>query len=308
MPLSTCIKLPFHWVNVFTTQQDRGNPLPVFLMDSPSEGDPNKVLSKASMQAIALMMNQSETVFIENSMSEVPYLHIYTPMQELPFAGHPIIGALGGLNRLGNDVVQSVETLAGNVAIKMDNAGVYWLKTPKSPTMRESSLDIATTAEMLNLPTSMIKHAPVWVNSGSEQLLVELESIEALNNIEINLERFAKHATLYAGRTMLYLWTRHEGEIEARYLYLKNGALGEDSGTGSACANLGGYQLLMGNSDLDWTIQQARMIEKDCTLYLRVTNDHEIWIGGANRWLGSGELNWEEPEKCHPSAVNAGSD
>ncbi|MGL4675156.1 MAG: PhzF family phenazine biosynthesis protein, partial [Wohlfahrtiimonas sp.] len=62
--------LTYYWVNVFTTEQDKGNPLPVFIL--------KKALPKTSMQQIATMMNQSETVFIENMNGEIPKLHIYT--------------------------------------------------------------------------------------------------------------------------------------------------------------------------------------------------------------------------------------
>ncbi len=280
--------LNYYWINVFTTEQDKGNPLPVFVL--------KKQLSKTAMQQIAIMMNQSETVFIENLNSDLPKFHIYTPMQALPFAGHPIIGALQIIKMLTtSSCTKQIETLAGIVDIQIDqHKQIYWIKAPNPPKIRESTLDIPLTSQMLNIPESQILNKPTWINTGSEQLIVELADAKAIDSVQIDQALFAEHATLYANRTMLYLWAHHnDNKIYARYIYLKNGSLGEDSGTGSACSNLGGYQLLQGNSDIEWTIKQASLIQKECTLYLKVAND-EIWIGGQNRFMGKGELHWAD--------------
>src|SRR5687767_2014050 len=82
--------------DVFTDQPFCGNPLAVF---PEAEGIPDD-----RMMQIAREMNLSETVFVLNSEKEnvLRHLRIYTPVREIPFAGHPIVGtwtalALGGL-------------------------------------------------------------------------------------------------------------------------------------------------------------------------------------------------------------------
>ncbi|WP_077929351.1 PhzF family phenazine biosynthesis protein [Wohlfahrtiimonas populi] len=280
--------LTYYWINVFTSEQDKGNPLPVFVL--------KKALSKTAMQQIATMMNQSETVFIENLNRDLPKLHIYTPMQELPFAGHPIIGALQIIKMLKNSSgTKQVETLAGIVDIKIDqNKQIYWIKAPVAPKERASTLDIPLTSQMLNIPESKILSQPKWLNTGSEQLLVEVKDQETVDSIKINLDLFEQHATLYAGRTMIYIWTRDNQDVYVRYMYFKNGALGEDSGTGSACSNLGGLQVLEGNNDFEWTIRQGCLLGRENVLFLKVTANQEIWIGGQNRFMGKGELLWAD--------------
>lgn len=280
--------LTYYWINVFTSEQDKGNPLPVFVL--------KKALSKTAMQQIATMMNQSETVFIENLNRDLPKLHIYTPMQELPFAGHPIIGALQIIKMLKNSsCTKQIETLAGIVDIKIDqNKQIYWIKAPVAPKMRASTLDIPLTSQMLNIPEAQILSEPKWLNTGSEQLLVEVKDQETVDSIKINLDLFEKHATLYAGRTMIYVWARDNDEVYVRYMYFKNGALGEDSGTGSACSNLGGLQVLEGNNDFEWTIRQGCLLGRENILFLKVTANQEIWIGGQNRFMGKGELLWAD--------------
>lgn len=280
--------LTYYWINVFTSEQDKGNPLPVFVL--------KKALSKTAMQQIATMMNQSETVFIENLNRDLPKLHIYTPMQELPFAGHPIIGALQIIKMLKNSsCTKQIETLAGIVDIKIDqNKQIYWIKAPVAPKERASTLDIPLTSQMLNIPEAQILSEPKWLNTGSEQLLVEVKDQETVDSIKINLDLFEQHATLYAGRTMIYVWARDNDEVYVRYMYFKNGALGEDSGTGSACSNLGGLQVLEGNNDFEWTIRQGCLLGRENILFLKVTANQEIWIGGQNRFMGKGELLWAD--------------
>lgn len=280
--------LTYYWINVFTSEQDKGNPLPVFVL--------KKALSKTAMQQIATMMNQSETVFIENLNRDLPKLHIYTPMQELPFAGHPIIGALQIIKMLKNSsCTKQIETLAGIVDIKIDqNKQIYWIKAPVAPKERASTLDIPLTSQMLNIPEAQILSEPKWLNTGSEQLLVEVKDQETVDSIKINLDLFEKHATLYAGRTMIYVWARDNDEVYVRYMYFKNGALGEDSGTGSACSNLGGLQVLEGKNDFEWTIRQGCLLGRENILFLKVTANQEIWIGGQNRFMGKGELLWAD--------------
>lgn len=284
-------RLTYYWINVFTTEQDKGNTLPVFIL--------KKTLSKESMQKIATMMNQSETIFIENACGETPKLHIFTPMHELPFAGHPIIGALQIIQQL-NPVftIKQVETVAGIVNINIDQQKqTYWIQAPIQPIQRESSLDITTTARMLNLAENQIKSKPVWINTGSEQLLAELKDATAIDSVKLDLDLFAQHATLRPGRTIIYLWSRDENNIYARFLYLNNGALCEDSGTGSACSNLGGVQVLCGNSGFTWNIRQGCLLGSECQLFLNVTPNQEIWIGGQNRFMGTGELFWSDEEQ-----------
>src|SRR4051812_9396300 len=76
----------FLQLDVFTSNALEGNPLAVF----PETSD----LSDTLMQQIAREMNLSETVFVlpPSDGSALRRLRIFTPMRELPFAGHPIVG------------------------------------------------------------------------------------------------------------------------------------------------------------------------------------------------------------------------
>src|SRR6476660_4541998 len=83
----------FYQLDVFTDRPFTGNPLAVF---PEAEG-----ISDDEMQRIANEMNLSETVFVLPSSKALRRLRIFTPRQELPLAGHPVVGTWNMLARLG---------------------------------------------------------------------------------------------------------------------------------------------------------------------------------------------------------------
>ncbi len=74
----------FRIVNVFAEERLAGNPLAVF--------DDARGLDAATMQALALQFNLSETTFILPSTKASARVRIFTPTFEMPFAGHPTLG------------------------------------------------------------------------------------------------------------------------------------------------------------------------------------------------------------------------
>ena len=89
------MKRRLYTLDVFTTKQFAGNPLAVV-----TDGDG---LTTKRMQAIAREMNLSETVFIQRPTNNraLARLRIFTTTQELPLAGHPVIGTWFLLAELG---------------------------------------------------------------------------------------------------------------------------------------------------------------------------------------------------------------
>ena len=85
--LNSFMKLEFHTLDVFTTQRFGGNPLAII---PDAEG-----LSDEQMQTIAREFNLSETVFVLKPATPAhsARVRIFTPYNELPFAGHPTVGA-----------------------------------------------------------------------------------------------------------------------------------------------------------------------------------------------------------------------
>jgi PhzF family phenazine biosynthesis protein len=86
MPTGRKMRKPFTLVNVFSADPLGGNPLAVV---QTAEG-----LSEAQMAALARWTNLSETTFLLPPMDLGAdyYVRIFTPVGELPFAGHPTLG------------------------------------------------------------------------------------------------------------------------------------------------------------------------------------------------------------------------
>ncbi|TMG86079.1 MAG: PhzF family phenazine biosynthesis protein, partial [Betaproteobacteria bacterium] len=89
---------PFRIINVFAEERLAGNPLAVF--------EDGHGLDDATMQALALQFNLSETTFILPSTRATARVRIFTPTFEMPFAGHPTLGTAHVVRALkGGDAV-----------------------------------------------------------------------------------------------------------------------------------------------------------------------------------------------------------
>src|ERR1700729_1777779 len=169
---------PFRLVNVFTEDQGpfTGNPLCVF--------ENGSGLSSYVMQALARQFNLSETTFILPSTRANARVRIFTPTYEMAFAGHPTLGtahvcrALG----LGGERV-TLEMAAGNIAVFA--SGNRWTLQARQPTWREVPEPRLTLAAMLGLEERDIGERPLWVDAGTEQLVIPLTSEAAVRRVHV---------------------------------------------------------------------------------------------------------------------------
>src|SRR5256714_14746352 len=106
--------LAFRIVNVFArAARLSGNPLAVV--------EDGRGLDDATMQALALQFNLSETTFILPSQSATAHVRIFTPTFEMPFAGHPTLGTahvVRSLRNSGNAV--TLELRAGIIPVQAE--------------------------------------------------------------------------------------------------------------------------------------------------------------------------------------------
>src|SRR5436309_10127641 len=99
----------FRIVNVFAEAPFGGNPVAVF--------EDARGIDDATMQALALQFNLSETTFILPSTRASAHVRIFTPAFEMPFAGHPTLGTAHVVRALrGGDAV-TLEMHAGVIAV-----------------------------------------------------------------------------------------------------------------------------------------------------------------------------------------------
>lgn len=262
----------YHVLDVFTDTPFCGNGLAVVLGADELQGP--------HMQRIAREFNLSETVFLLSpTRADASFrLRIFTPGEELPFAGHPVIGAACALTLLGivppgNHVRFDFETGAGlvPVLIRTDRDTPYAeLTAPQAPELGAQVPDAASIAHVLGLETDTIGfqgEGPAVASCGLAALLVPLRSPELLAGISD--ERQGLRALLEScGARALYVYARgYEGELRARMF---STLVSEDPATGSAVAALAGRLALAcpdANAALEWTVIQGAEMGRPSTLY-----------------------------------------
>jgi PhzF family phenazine biosynthesis protein len=272
----------FRLVNVFAEAPLAGNPLCVF--------EDARGLDEATMQALALQFNLSETTFVLPSAAATAQVRIFTPTFEMPFAGHPTLGTAHVVRELtGAGDRLTLEMRAGRIPVSAE--GDRWTLDANAPRHRAPQATRAQLASMLGLAEPDIGPGPpLWVDTGSEQLVIPLQSFGAVRRTAPRADALLAYAG-NAARAMAYVFAREGDHVLCRFFFPKQGAVIEDPGTGSACANLGGW-LLATNAALPQrlTLDQGEAVSRPCHLGLEVTFDRRIRVSGRVVEIGRGAL------------------
>jgi PhzF family phenazine biosynthesis protein len=264
-------KLPFSQLDVFSAVPFKGNPLAVV-----AEADG---LDTAQMQAIANWTNLSETTFLSRPKDAAADYHvrIFTPVRELPFAGHPTLGSCHAWLALGHQpkrdtVVQ--ECGAGLVRIKRDGARLAFAAPPQR---RSGDVDPdyrRRIAASLGLADSAIKAAQ-WVDNGPGWVAVMLGSRAELLGLkhdpgllpDQSLGVVAPWDTAQDG---------NEAQFEVRAFM---GRGGEDPVTGSLNASLAQWLIGAGIAKPHYVASQGTVLGRAGRVHVAQEGD-TIWIGG----------------------------
>ncbi|QLG88528.1 PhzF family phenazine biosynthesis protein [Chitinibacter bivalviorum] len=272
--------LRYQLVNVFVTDDIwSGNPLAVFKHE--------ETLSDDTMCRLGQQMNLSEITFVRPSNIADAHVRIFTPSYEMPFAGHPTLGTAFTLAN-GRDRL-TLEMKAGVIPVEI--AGDQITLSANAPSYRAGP-NAAQLAAALNIDAHHIIGTPRFVNTGSEQLIVPLDSAESVARCVLDLAAFERIALNDQGRSGALVWAKQGDTVIARYFWSQHGQSAEDFGTGSACANLGGW-LLAENTPLpvQLNMEQGHGINRIARLSLSIKADGQIQVGGKVRQIGTGEFN-----------------
>lgn len=281
----------FRLVNVFAESALAGNPLCVF--------EDARGIDDATMQALALQFNLSETTFVLPSATATARVRIFTPAFEMPFAGHPTLGTAHVVRSLhGTGDAVTLEMHAGRIPVRAQ--GDVWTLSANAPRHRAVAAGRGELAAMLGLAPADVapdpQHPPLWIDTGSEQLIIPLASVDAVRRAAPQSSAMQSHAS-NGQRAMAYVFA-FDGDAEdgtravvARFFFPKHGAVLEDPGTGSACANLGGWLLATGAPlPQRLAIWQGDAVGRPSRLHLDVTADGGIEVSGRVIELGRGSV------------------
>lgn len=270
----------FRLVNVFAETHFGGNPLAVFPQ---ADG-----LTDEEMQQIAKQFNLSETVFAFSSETAVADLRIFTPAYELPLAGHPTLGCayvLQQQQRLPEQFVLNTKAKA----VRVFGKNAKMALAIEGYDIKPSEASHSQLAKATGLSEVQIAETAYWLNSGSPQLLLQLNARSALDQVAIHLATLQEICEQEA-RTVIYLWCEENETIFSRLFYVANNALFEDSGTGSAAANLGAYFLSQGKFPLNRQIHQGDQMGRPNRLSLKLDENQTIYVGGKVIEVGEGSF------------------
>jgi trans-2,3-dihydro-3-hydroxyanthranilate isomerase len=255
------ITLSYEVVDVFTDRPFTGNPLAVvFGAES---------LATEQLQTITREFNLSETIFVmPPTVPEATYrARIFTPAHELPFAGHPSVGA--AVTQLRRGLIKAGEVVmecgAGQLPILVDDAGRATV-TGATPTLGEE-LDPGDLLAAVELTGDDYRGpAPRWAGCGVEFPFLHVTP-EAVARAVIPSARIVDTIAVFS-------WDAERRESHTRVMSPGHG-VPEDPATGSAALAFGvwlvGSGLVPGDGLTKYTVRQGLEMHRPSTLECAVT-------------------------------------
>lgn len=289
-------KLSYEHVDVFTDKPYMGNQLAVF-------HTPGK-LTKPQMQMIAREMNFSETTFIFPSKASGAdaKVRIFTPGEEVPFAGHPTLGTAYVLHKRSKGKKPTEFLLELNAGlIEVDVSGSQ--KKGFTFTMNQPLPEFGTALQNRGQAARAVGIRPFEVmgggvvSNGLEFLIVEARDSEIVSSAKLNMEE-AYSVTERHKVIGIYLFARVESRkinVHARFFAPAVGVI-EDPATGSAAGALGGYlaRILKFPSELKLNIEQGKEIGRKSLLHAFVRCDRglvqSVKVSGQVVSIGEGSV------------------
>lgn len=291
--------LKFYQADVFTAQPFGGNPVAVF--------PDAKGLTDDELQQIAREMNLSETVFVfpPTDPAAVVRLRIFTPTQEIPFAGHPVLGTFYILARLG--LIAAKETVTR--VMQECNIGLFpvelhaedgqvvrvVMSQPKPEFLGpvDEVEDIYKVAAALGLAKHVIADTK-WplevVSTGLPVLIVPVRTLTAVRSIRPDASAITDVCGRFGANGIMVFTTVTVESFASVHTRMFAPAIGilEDPATGSASGALGAYLVQNGVVQVGPTteiiIEQGYEIDRPSRILVQVESDddmiQEVKVGG----------------------------
>ena len=274
------MRRPFRLVDVFTDTPYRGNPVAV-VHDASG-------LNTDDMQRVAHWMNLSETTFVlppDNSGADYR-VRIFTPVTELPFAGHPTLGTChawleaGGTPQQPGVIVQ--ECKAGLIAVRRQNERLAFAAPPLIRSGPADDATIEHVATLLGLDPAEIEAAE-WVDNGPGWVAVLLPDVERVlevrpGSIDMDVGVVARHPP------------GGPHAIEVRAFFPKDGLAVEDPVTGSLNASVAQWLLGTGRLTAPYAARQGTALGRAGRVEITQDGDGTIWVGGGTVTCVKGEV------------------
>ncbi len=285
----------YHVVDVFTRQALEGNALAVF---------PDGFgLDDALMQKIARELNLSETVFVFAPALPTcaARLRIFTPFRELPFAGHPTVGASFVL--LEEGIVPKgtgrflLEELVGPVPVRVEaqDRPLIWLTTP--PLQEGPVFDRAIAAEALGLDGGdLLDATPQLLTAGNPTVFVGVKDRETVDRAWLELAGMRRLRGDYPEPVCVFVFAPTTEGAYSR-MFAPEYGIAEDPATGSSTGPLAVYMtrhgLVSGAAGTRFVSEQGTSMGRRSMLHVRLQGERgsdAIEVGGYVTPLAQGTM------------------
>lgn len=295
--------IPVRHVDVFTDKIFSGNPLTV-VPDA-------KGLTDSEMQAIAAEFGTPETSFIISPKNKVDYaLRIFSPIKEIPFAGHPVIGAA--------HIFVSEQSTEKSASVLMHETGIGVLAiqvirgrgSPKIimdqgkpriiAKLTQKRIQMVTDALQLDRKALTAHSTPQIISTGLPQLFVQLNELDALSKMSPNLSKIKKIETELGltGVGVFTLETVTRGASAHLRFFAPSIGIDEDAAAGSAAGGLAAHLAICGllskESLHDFSIEQGFEIGRPSRLYVQVQLKQgipdNVRVGGYSVTVSRGDI------------------
>lgn len=261
---------PFAQVDVFSSVPFAGNPVAVVLDADGLDDD--------TMCRIARWTNLSETTFVLPATDPgADYrVRIFTPVAELPFAGHPTLGtchawlAAGGGPKTDGTIVQ--QCAAGLIPIRADEGRLAFAAPPLVRSGAVDAVTVDTILDAFDIESDALLAAQ-WVDNGPGWLALLLDSPDTV------LAARPGFVDLKIGLVAAYP-PGSQVAVEVRAFFPKDGTLLEDPVTGSLNASLAQWLIASGRLTTPYVAAQGTAIGRSGRVHIDQDAGGTIWVGG----------------------------
>ncbi len=281
--------------DVFTQKPLAGNPLAVFLNATG--------LSDADMLSLARETNLSETTFIfpRDSKTEAERgvrVRIFTREQELPFAGHPVLGTAMAIRAHSPKPSKTLKLDLNAGIIPVDFEGAYGEMLQPEPVVAETHT-ATKIAPLIGLTESEIEGLPIRnISTGRPNLIVMLKSLDAVKKAQVDWPAAQRYFASGDKQRGFYFLTKETESKTSRVHARKPTRAGDDPVTGSAAGCAAVYLVDHGlaKSGERVIIEQGSEVHRPGELHVSAIKDGakftQVRVGGYAVRVFEGKASW----------------
>jgi trans-2,3-dihydro-3-hydroxyanthranilate isomerase len=263
-------------VDVFAESRYEGNQLAVV---EGAAGLPDR-----TMLAIAREMNFSETTFATEQCEGRARMRVFTPGEELPFAGHPTLGTAWVLGRHRDAFTLDMPVGAVTVTFRDD---IAWLTPPRAELLVTLTPEHAAElvgASIDDLDTDL---PPCVIRCGPTFPVIAVKSLDALRRVRVSPSTGARLRIPGFPFIVCRGGYSSDATFAARMLFFDGVAIREDPATGSANAAFAWYLRRRGERG-HFIVEQGFEVKRPSRIYLEV--DDALSVGGRVHAVAEGHL------------------